>query len=714
VHGVAGGITIIEPRIGVIQHLGRDQGLRSSFAQHLVEDDSGNRWFATNDGELFVYNFGRRLYRRVKNLPSWKGDRTYFSTKDKNGALWFGSGKGGVLKVDVEANTFQTITTSQGLLSNTAYAWLEGKDGAIWIGTSRGINRIDPDRIKILGITTHEGLAHNETWTLNERNGIIYAGTTRGLGLIEMEVDSTWRVVSFGKPQGLLVTDFNTNSGLVTSKGEFWAGIEITSLLVMDEPKFDSLRPVTQISDVQILGRSIKSSDSRALEARLATIDTLWNLGTASSYPSKAQALEQNSGAIRADSLDHQYFLPINPKLQPGQNYISFSYAGMDLSDPDQVRYRYILEGIDKAWSSISAETMSETYRDLPAGNYNFKVSSRGMNGLWSSPASYPFTILPPWWKSWWASVGYILLLGFAAYRVHLFQKATTVRKERERTKDRELEQARVIEKAYNDLKATQSQLIQSEKMASLGELTAGIAHEIQNPLNFVNNFSEVNKELLQEMKAELELGKTEDAIGIAQSIMENEEKILFHGKRADSIVKGMLQHSRASSGVKEPTDINALADEYLRLAYHGLRAKDKSFNAGMKTDLDPSLGKVNVVPQDLGRVILNLITNGFYAVTEKRKSAVNGYEPTVTVITRKTGDKVQITVRDNGNGIPKNILDKIFQPFFTTKPSGQGTGLGLSMSYDIVTKIHGGKIDVETKPGEGTSFILTIPNLPA
>lgn len=280
--------------------------------------------------------------------------------------------------------------------------------------------------------------------------------------------------------------------------------------------------------------------------------------------------------------------------------------------------------------------------------------------------------------------------------------------------KDRELAQAKEIEKAYNDLKATQSQLIQSEKMASLGELTAGIAHEIQNPLNFVNNFSEINKELLQEMKQELEQGRVEDAKGIANSIIDNEEKILFHGKRADSIVKGMLQHSRASSGVKEPTDINALADEYLRLAYHGLRAKDKSFNAAMKTDLDASLGKVNVVPQDLGRVILNLITNGFYAVTEKKKSQLNGYEPTVTVSTRKAGDKVKIMVQDNGNGIPQNILDKIFQPFFTTKPSGQGTGLGLSMSYDIITKVHGGKIDVDTRPGEGTSFIITIPIQPS
>ena len=247
--------------------------------------------------------------------------------------------------------------------------------------------------------------------------------------------------------------------------------------------------------------------------------------------------------------------------------------------------------------------------------------------------------------------------------------------------------------------------------MASLGELTAGIAHEIQNPLNFVNNFAEVNKELLLEMKEEIEKGRIDEGQAIAASIMDNEEKILFHGKRADSIVKGMLQHSRTSNGIKEPTDINALADEYLRLAYHGLRAKDKSFSAGMKTDFDSNLGKVKVVPQDLGRVILNLITNGFHAVTEKKKKGIEGYEPLVTVSTAREGSKVKIIVKDNGNGIPQNIIDKIFQPFFTTKPSGQGTGLGLSMSYDIVTKVHEGQIEVKTVIGEGTSFIITIPN---
>ena len=265
------------------------------------------------------------------------------------------------------------------------------------------------------------------------------------------------------------------------------------------------------------------------------------------------------------------------------------------------------------------------------------------------------------------------------------------------------------LTKSLEELKAAQTLLIQSEKMASLGELTAGIAHEIQNPLNFVNNFSEVNTELITELKDEIDKGNIDEVKAIADDIEANEQKINHHGKRADAIVKGMLQHSRSSSGVKEPTDINDLADEYLRLAYHGLRAKDKSFNATIKTDFDESIGNINVVPQDIGRVILNLITNAFYVVDEKKKQQLNGYEPTVSIITKKIGDKVEVRVKDNGNGISPKVMDKIFQPFFTTKPTGQGTGLGLSLSYDIV-KAHGGELKVETKEGVGSEFIINLP----
>jgi len=312
------------------------------------------------------------------------------------------------------------------------------------------------------------------------------------------------------------------------------------------------------------------------------------------------------------------------------------------------------------------------------------------------------------------AGLTVLLIIAFILYRNNkLKQKANVVLHQ----------QNEKIEKTLSELKSTQSQLIQSEKMASLGELTAGIAHEIQNPLNFVNNFSEVSGELIKEMVEEVDKGNTEEVKAIANDLVQNLKKINQHGKRADAIVKGMLQHSRSSTGVKEPTDINALCDEYLRLSYHGLRAKDKSFNATLKTNFDNSIGKINIIPQDIGRVVLNLINNAFYAVNEKTLSAVSTptavkYEPTVSVSTNKIGDRVEIKVSDNGNGIPQKIVDKIFQPFFTTKPTGQGTGLGLSLSYDIV-KAHGGELKVETKEGEarpddpvgrGTTFIIQLP----
>jgi two-component system NtrC family sensor kinase len=309
----------------------------------------------------------------------------------------------------------------------------------------------------------------------------------------------------------------------------------------------------------------------------------------------------------------------------------------------------------------------------------------------------------------------YAMLTGIGVFMVIAF---LLYKNNRNRKKANVLlhQQKEELQSTLSELKSTQSQLIQSEKMASLGELTAGIAHEIQNPLNFVNNFSEVNSELIKEMKQEIDNGNMEEVKTIADNIDENEQKIMHHGKRADAIVKGMLQHSRSSSGVKELTDINALADEYLRLSYHGLRAKDKFFNAITKTDFDISIGKINIVPQDIGRVLLNLFNNAFYAVTEKAKQQPNGlpagqagYEPTISVSTKKVNNTVELTVKDNGNGIPQKVIDKIFQPFFTTKPTGEGTGLGLSLSYDIV-KAHGGGIKVETKEGEGAEFIIQLP----
>jgi two-component system, NtrC family, sensor kinase len=333
------------------------------------------------------------------------------------------------------------------------------------------------------------------------------------------------------------------------------------------------------------------------------------------------------------------------------------------------------------------------------------------------------------WLQEWWNPIetvclgwqvvffSWLLLQRFSAQRRQLAQLA--LEKERERSQliehqRQDLEQqvtARTAELQHSlqELQATQAQLIQSEKMASLGELTAGIAHEIQNPLNFVNNFSEVSIEMLDEIQEDIETNNQEEAISTVEHVKENLTKVIIHGKRADSIVKSMLEHSRTSRGERQPTDINALTDEYLRLAYHGFRAKDKGFNAMIKTDYDSSIGKISLVPQEIGRVLLNLFNNAFYAVYEQLKKLGEVYEPTVWVSTRKINNGIEIIVQDNGMGISKSLQDKIFQPFFTTKPTGEGTGLGLSLSYDIV-KAHGGDLKVESVEGEGSLFIITIP----
>ncbi len=304
------------------------------------------------------------------------------------------------------------------------------------------------------------------------------------------------------------------------------------------------------------------------------------------------------------------------------------------------------------------------------------------------------------------AGIGVFMIIASLLYRNNRHRKKANLLLQKQ--KEEIADQKENIEQAMVELKSTQQQLIQSEKMASLGELTAGIAHEIQNPLNFVNNFSEVNKELVDELQIELKAGNTEEAIAISNDIKDNEEKINHHGKRADAIVKGMLQHTRENSRQKELTDINKLADDYLKLAYNGFRAKDKLFNTALITNYDESVGTSNIVAQDIARVLLNIYNNAFYAVKEKSKLQLLNYEPTITVTTIRRNDKVEISITDNGNGIPQKVINKIFQPFFTTKPTGQGTGLGLSLSYDII-KAHGGEIKVNTKDGEFTEFQIII-----
>ncbi|MGN6801625.1 MAG: ATP-binding protein, partial [Ginsengibacter sp.] len=588
------------------------------------------------------------------------------------------------------------------------------KYGRIWVGTDKGIYVADSKAGTVIHIGMNEGLSNEHVKSLLEYNGSILAGTDYKVNIIRApapgDTVTKWKVSVLDNSEGL--TRLNStawSTDAVTREGQFlWGDNGITIL--------NNIRSAADSAAVNITGVNIMTKPLNFIDYKsLSSVDTIWTADTFYTGNNRVghEAGFADHNKFKWDSVRGPYNLPVNMRLPYNNNYLQFQFEQANLGRQDSVLYTYVLEGIDKNWSTPTLNTFTENYLNLSPGNYTFKVSSKNVNGRWSQPASFSFTIMPPWYKTWWAYTIYVLI-GLGLLRLYIVYRSRKLKRENKILEERVKHRTEQLQKSLEDLKATQAQLIQSEKMASLGELTAGIAHEIQNPLNFVNNFSEVNTELADELKEELDktnLSSDEKKTlkEIADDIKNNQEKISFHGKRADSIVKGMLQHSRSSNGQKEPTNINNLADEYLRLAYHGLRAKDKSFNATMETDFDENVGKVNVVAQDVGRVILNLITNAFYAVKAAKLQKGNNYQPTVIVSTNKADGKVFISVKDNGTGIPESVKNKIFQPFFTTKPTGEGTGLGLSLSYDII-KTHGGEIDVKSKEGEGTEFTIQLP----
>jgi signal transduction histidine kinase/streptogramin lyase len=401
--------------------------------------------------------------------------------------------------------------------------------------------------------------------------------------------------------------------------------------------------------------------------------------------------------------------------LSHSQNSIGIETGIVDYYSlgKSHVRYKLEREGKPEDWLYGPAN-YSIRYEGLQPGHYKLTLQASNTKSEFNGPEKIlNITISPPFWDTWWFRV--LFVVAFISIVWSIIQYRSRKLKQRNvELEEKVLHRTKELKHSLEELRDTQTQLIQREKMASLGELTAGIAHEIQNPLNFIKNFSEVNIELIDELKEEQgkDLRDMETEKKILDHIQQNEEKVIQHGKRADGIVKGMLGHSRANTGLKEPTDLNALADEYFRLSYHGLRAKDKSFNALIETDFDATIGKININSQDVGRVLLNLFNNSFYSVNEKKKSIVNaGYEPKVRLSTKNLVKKIEIQVWDNGLGIPKKIIDKIYQPFFTTKPTGEGTGLGLSLSYDIITKMHGGEIKVDSEQGEYAAFTIILPS---
>jgi len=652
----------------------------------------------TNTG-LYVYDIEKDTFKKVvsKSDPDILKAGSGSVIAYDNEILWIPT-VNGLAKVNLETNTVSYISKEQGLSHENVSAAKFSNEGELWIATLNGINVLDLEQNTLTSIKKENGLYPADFYDLVEKGKMMYAASGNGLIAMEKATAKTTDkgFYNFNGGLGFKSNDYLQNSPLFLKNGQFWSGVTSTSnewkLLVLNsEPQPDSTNETVKINNMFVMD------------------ENPWfdlNIGKDSTKVQTSAYVSTNS--ISWDSVKPPYNIPEGLTLPYDQNSLSFSYGSDAIFNRDKLNYRFILDGEDEEWSYAANATKTKNYYNLKPGDYTFKVAVRGANSGWSVPDTLSFKIKPPWWQTWWA---YLLfgLIAASILRAYIVFRARKLTKENRILEERVSHRTVQLKTKIDQLKSTQSKLIQSEKMASLGELTAGIAHEIQNPLNFVNNFSEVNKELLEELEEEIDNGNYDEVKALAKDVSANEDKIIFHGKRADGIVKGMLQHSRSSTGQKEMTDINTLSDEYLRLAYHGLRAKDKSFNATLNTDFDDSIGKLNIVAQDMGRVILNLITNAFYVVKKKKEQNSKGYEPTVSVSTKKQGNLVLIKVSDNGNGVPKEVLDKIFQPFFTTKPSGEGTGLGLSLSYDIV-KVHGGELTVNTIQGEGTTFTISLP----
>ncbi|MEP6950839.1 MAG: two-component regulator propeller domain-containing protein [Ginsengibacter sp.] len=712
--------------------------LSSNLVMSIHADRRGRIWVGTQGG-LNLFDKDKEIFTRYlhdpKNNSSLSDDFTLPVYEDQDQNFWIGTLKGLDL-MDQKAGSFThhiiKENDTSGFGSNLVTAILEDREGKLWIGAwgQNGVFQLNRQTGKLENYL--KGI--NITSIHEDADGILWAGGEDGLYQFNPSSQTFSRFIDPSSLTGIrdvfsMEEDDKKNLWLGTSNG-------ITRL----NPRRNETTTYGENYGVRE-NTLIPTSSYKGPKGELFFGDTT---GYFAFLPGQvAKDLNPPQIILTSFSITNTPVQPGNDapyagslwkttqiKLNHNQNVFSFDFVSIDYSNPEANRTLYMLENYDDEWR-IADKNGRAYYFDVPPGKYIFKIKASNSYGIWTQK-DITIIITPPWWRRWWAYlVAAILFIsiiwGIIYYRSrnlikekhHLEEKVKSRTSEVVKQKEEISIQRDNLKQALEELKATQTQLIQSEKMASLGELTAGIAHEIQNPLNFVNNFSEVNTELIDEMKNELTNGNVQEANMIANNIKENEQKIVFHGKRADAIVKGMLQHSRSSTGKKEPTDINALTDEYLRLSYHGLRAKDKNFNATMKTDFDENIGNINIIPQEIGRVILNLFTNAFYAVNEKKKNPQLreggvGYEPTVTVSTRLlnpplAGRGAEIRVRDNGSGIPQKVLDKIFQPFFTTKPTGQGTGLGLSISYDII-KSHGGEMSVETKENEFTEFMIILP----
>ncbi|GAA4430709.1 sensor histidine kinase [Pontibacter saemangeumensis] len=674
-------LSFFSPETATIEHYPYDKApyrqLDADIVQTMYTDRQGLLWLGTYNGlKSFNRKTGEIMHYKhdPRNVNGLSDHSVYAILQDRKGYIWVGHGSVGLSKLDKKTGVFTRYLPdpddSTSLSTSIVYSIYEDYRGTLWFGTSGGgLCGFDPQTEKFTTYTKKQGLADNTIYSiLEDDRHNLWLVTGRGLSRFSPS-SQIFHNYDFSD---IMPSGIASEVPLKGADGTLYYGGN-NGLIVFDPMLVKPNRyvPPVVITEFRLFDKLI---------------------------PGKEEAKEIT--------------------LQHGENFFSFEFSALNYKNSSKNQYAYQLVGIDKDWVYGGTRRVA-SYTDIAPGEYVFHVKGSNNDGIWNNEGvSMRIIIHPPWWRSWWAYAFYTLCLIAVVLVVDKSQRKRLIQKEREKARERELAQAREIERAYHELKQTQAQLVQKEKMASLGELTAGIAHEIQNPLNFVNNFSEVSQELCQEVQEEvrqlsLSPGEKANLQELVSDLSQNQKKVLLHGQRADAIVKGMLEHSRASTGEKRLTDINALVEEYIRLAYAGVRAREKDFTCALDTCYDQSLKKMEVVPQELGRVLLNLFNNAFYAVRQKQTLDLPGYEPQVRVSTRQFADKVEVRVLDNGIGIPDKVRGKIFQPFYTTKPAGQGTGLGLSLSYDIITKGHGGELSMATEEGEWTEFSIVLPFVP-
>ncbi|MDF2432809.1 MAG: hypothetical protein JWP44_2440 [Mucilaginibacter sp.] len=693
---------------------------KNNISLYYMEKDEENNFWITSFGGLYRFNPQTKVFTCYSTAKTGLlSDTLNYIKKGKTDKLWLGTYKGLQL-MDTKSRTFKNFiynkNDSTSLSNNRVQSITIDKKNNLWVATANGLNKFN-------GKANHFKRYLNNVFVeslLSDSRGNLWVGTDHGLFKYDEKTDNFLAFDTFiASSIGVMNEDHDRNIWLGTNNGIIKINLQNNYINIYG--KNHGVDPVSLRFGHTLHNGKVVFGDSggyfsffpdkplQALPAPKIIISSFY-LANVPVYPTTNGIL--NSSLSNTKKIDLKY----------NQNTFSFAFNCIDfVSDKGDTQVFYTFENYDNQWHPVYMDGRVDYY-NVPPGSYIFKVKSINVNGL-VTEKSIVVTITPPWWQTVWAYTIFVLLLVSGIWIFIYFRSLSLLKdkrilehKVRVRTTEvleqkEEIEAQRDnLEKALDQVKTTQSQLIQSAKMASLGELTAGIAHEIQNPLNFVNNFSEVSIELLDELKDELILGNNNDTIKIAGDLIQNLQRINQHGKRADNIVKAMLQHSRGSTGEKHLTNINNLIEEFFKISYNSFRAKDNGFNVELITSFDSDLPEINIVQQDIGRVFLSLFNNAFYAIKEKQKANCPDYKPRLTVTTFKTNDQVIITVHDNGTGIPDAIKDKIMQPFFTTKPTNEGVGLGLSLTYDTVVKGYEGSIKINSNAGEFTEFIITLP----